>query len=196
MLRAADLSQQHIADRIRGSACGAPPVFDSHLRPASVLMPVLWKDNTWHLLYTRRTETVHNHKGQVSFPGGASEPSDASAQETALREAWEEIGLLATDVTILGCLEPMPTLSQYLITPVVGRMPWPYEFVLSPGEVSRVFTLPLDWLAEPAHWEIKPRTVPPGVVEDVIFYEVHDEELLWGISARLTQLLLTALGLL
>jgi hypothetical protein len=77
------------------------------------------------LLYTRRSEQVYDHKGQVSFPGGACEPEDASIEETALREAKEEIGVEPADVQILGRLPEMRTVSFYNITPVVGVMPWP-----------------------------------------------------------------------
>lgn len=157
----------------------------SHFRPASVLIPLIWDDQQWHILLTRRTEAVNSHKGQVSFPGGASENGDGSPEATALREAWEEIGLEPRDVKLLGRLPARPTISNFLITPVVGAICWPYNFQLSLLEVSRVFTIPLAWLADPAHWQARPRAMPGGFSEHVIYFEPYDGELLWGISARI-----------
>lgn len=165
------------------------------LRPAAVLVPLLWEGNQWRLLFTRRTEIVNSHKGQVSFPGGAADAGDGSPEATALRESYEEIGLLAENVKVFGRLLSRPTVSNYLITPVVGRVRWPAEFRISPQEVSRLFTIPLDWLADPAHREERPRTLPGGWHEKIIYYQPYDDEILWGISARITLDLLNALRL-
>lgn len=156
------------------------------LRAASVLIPLLRCENAWHVLYTRRTETLTSHKGQVSFPGGAADPEDPSPEMTALREAYEEIGLLAADAALLGTLGRRPTISQFLVTPVVSVIPWPYPFRLSSDEVSRVFTMPLTWLADPSHREERPHNVPGGYYEKVIYYEPYDGEILWGATARIT----------
>lgn len=165
------------------------------LRQAAVLVPLLYHNEQWHLLFTRRTETVNSHKGQVSFPGGAADPEDDSPEATALREAYEEIGLRAEDIHILGRMQERPTISRFLVTPVVARVPWPYPFRLSPNEVGRVFTIPLDWLADPAHREVRPRAVPEAVYERVIYYQEYDGEILWGASAHITLGLLRALQL-
>ncbi|RPJ44723.1 MAG: CoA pyrophosphatase, partial [Chloroflexi bacterium] len=118
-----------------------PPVaagpLEAALRPAAVLVPLVWFNNQWHLLFTRRTETVNSHKGQVSFPGGAADPEDHSPETTALREAYEEIGLRSEDVRVLGRLAAYATVSSFLITPVVGQVRWPNQFHISPQEVSR-----------------------------------------------------------
>jgi 8-oxo-dGTP pyrophosphatase MutT (NUDIX family) len=155
------------------------------LRPAAVLVPLIWVDEEWQLVFTRRTETVQSHKGQVSFPGGAADPQDDSPEATALREAFEEIGLLPEDVTLLGRLPYLATVTNYIITPVVGRIRWPFDFQPAVDEVSRVFTMPLGWLADPAHREVRP--LPRvGYYEDVIYYQPYDGELLWGATARIT----------
>lgn len=166
------------------------------LRPASVLVPMFCLDGEWHLLLTHRTETVNDHKGQVSFPGGASEPEDASPEMTALREAQEEIGLQPKDVTILGRLPSQPTISRFLIVPVVGRIPYGYPFRLSSAEVERVFSIPLSWLATPTHFEERLYRSMDGNEHPVIFFQGYDGETLWGISARITLLLLKTLKLL
>lgn len=165
------------------------------LRPASVLVPLLWIDNQWHVLYTRRTERVQSHKGQVSFPGGGAEPQDASPEETALREAYEEIGLPPEDVRILGRLSGRPTISSFLVTPVVGRILRLNPYQLSPDEVDRVFTIPLCWLANPANREERPRTIQPGLSVNVVYFQPYDGEIVWGATGRITVDLLRALGL-
>jgi 8-oxo-dGTP pyrophosphatase MutT (NUDIX family) len=165
------------------------------LRPAAVLVPLLWDEDRWRLLLTRRTETVQSHKGQVSFPGGAAEPFDDSPEATALREAQEEIGLRVQDARVLGRMAVRPTISSFLVTPIVARIPWPYQFRLSTNEVSRVFTVPLAWLAEAAHREERPHTTPGGIFERVIHYQSFDGEILWGATARITLDLLRVLGL-
>ena len=162
-------------------------------RSAAVLVPLIYDTGGWQLLFTRRTETVQSHKGQVSFPGGGAEPGDLSPEDTALREAYEEIGLASHDVTLFKRLPYMKTISNFVITPVLARIPWPYTFLLSQEEVTRVFTIPLAWLADGKNWEERPYRRSNGKVENVIFYRLYDGETLWGITARITLDLLAIL---
>ena len=163
-------------------------------RRAAVLIPLLHIDGEWHILFTRRTETVQDHKGQVSFPGGASEGIDKSAAETALREAREEIGLNPEDVRVLGYMSQYPSITDFLVTPVVGRIKWPFEMKISMSEVGRVFTIPIKWLADPQNREEKLITRPGGQVW-VSYYKPYDNEILWGLTARITVNFLEVLGL-
>lgn len=163
-------------------------------RPAAVLIPFLRMEGAWHILYTRRNASLAEHSGQVAFPGGRSDPGDASPEMTALRETYEEVGILPQDVRILGRLGNLMTITNYCVTPVVGVIPWPYSLVLCEHEVSRVFTIPLAWLADPAHRETRTRTLPGSYVQvPVIYFEHYDSELLWGISAQITVNLLRLL---
>ena len=165
-------------------------------RPAAVLIPFLMKEDGWHLLFTRRTTDLQEHSGQVAFPGGRMDPLDDSPYATALREAQEEIGLAPQDVQVLGRLSDYLTITNYLVTPVVGVIPWPYTFHLSPHEVSRVFSIPLAWLAEPAHHEIRQRNIPGWEKPiPVVYFQPYDSEVLWGASARFTLGLLEVLNL-
>ena len=170
---------------------------DGSLKCAAVLMPLTWREDDWHLVFTRRTDTVESHKGQVSFPGGACHLEETSAEQTALRETEEEIGLHARDVRILGQLNDMVTITRFQVSPVVGVIPWPYDFTLSPHEVSRVFTIPLAWLAQPENWE-EHNATPAGAPRSfpVVIYHPYDGEILWGASARMTLELLRVIGLL
>lgn len=196
---ASGLMEETITALLRKAAAKSQPVDWSaryaYLRPAAVLVPLFREGDQWHVLLTRRTERVNSHKGQVAFPGGAAEVGDESAAATALREAFEEIALLPRDVRVLGHLEQRPTISSFLVTPVVATIPWPYSFQLSPDEVDRVFSIPLDWLADPANREDRVLSTPGGVFRNVIFFQSYDGELLWGASARITLDLLDALQL-
>jgi 8-oxo-dGTP pyrophosphatase MutT (NUDIX family) len=165
-------------------------------RPAAVLVPFLRKNDTWHILFTRRTATLPEHSDQVAFPGGRSDPEDFSPEQTALREAQEEINLNAEHVKILGRLRELRTITNYCVTPVIGEIPWPYEFKLAIEEVSRIFTIPLYWLANPSNHTIRSRELPPPYSPvPVIYFNKFDNELLWGVSAQITLDLLEALDL-
>ena len=167
------------------------------MKCAAVLIPLVYWNDEWQLVFTRRTETVEHHKGQVSFPGGGCELGESLPEMTALREAREEIGLKTEDVRLLGRMNDVITITRYRVTPVVGVIPWPYRICLEPAEVGRIFTIPLVWLGNRANWDEQPIT-PAGVLRSfpVIRYRPYDGEILWGASARITQNLLTILGLL
>jgi 8-oxo-dGTP pyrophosphatase MutT (NUDIX family) len=169
---------------------------DGTLKCAAVLLPLIWGQDEWQLVFTRRTDTVEHHKGQVSFPGGGCDLRESTPDETALREAWEEIGLLPEDVRLLGRMNDVVTITRYRITPVVGVMPWPYEVRLEKAEVARIFTIPLPWLSDRQNWTERPFTLN-GITSSipVINYHPYDGEILWGISARIIQNFLAVLGL-
>lgn len=171
---------------------GYPP---GDLRPAAVLIPLVWKDHQWHLLFIRRTANHSDpHSGQVAFPGGAADPGDPDPVATALREAYEELAIQPDSVSILGFLNTFMTVTGYRVKPVVGVLPWPYPIQPNPAEVSRAFTIPLAWLQDPAHSRKEIRSLPePYPPVEVIFYSNYDGEVLWGASARFTRRLLEVL---
>jgi 8-oxo-dGTP pyrophosphatase MutT (NUDIX family) len=195
-----DLTEETIAERLQGigedpSSYGYTELEDLSgmlLRCASVLVPLVRQEETWHLLFTRRAERMLSHQGQVSFPGGACDEGEAVPEQTALREAQEEVGIRPQDVRLLGRLTSLITISSYRVTPVVGVIPWPYVFRVQNTEVARVFTIPLAWLAEAQNrWEFS----FPGRPQTLIAYHPYDGELLWGATARITLDFLTTLGL-
>lgn len=197
-----EITETEISSRL-SSALGSSNVEDCTTlwvstlpRSAAVLIPFLKLSEQWHILFTRRTENVADHKGQVAFPGGAVEPGDISPAYTALREAREEIGLEPADVKLLGRLQELPTITNYCVTPIVGVMPWPYPLTLEADEVSRAFVIPLAWLADPSHHETRSRAfLGKNNRIPVIYFQPYDGELLWGVSAQITVNLLTALRL-
>ncbi len=167
-------------------------------RPAAVLIPLFHasdeekKKHIWQVLLTRRTESVAEHQGQVAFPGGRADPTDTSPEMTALREAQEEIGLDPSQVKILGKMNSLWTITNYMVTPVIGIIPWPFPIRLEEIEVSRVFSMPLDWLADPDHHEIRYLTIPDPYSQilhreshPVIYFHPYQDELLWGVSAEI-----------
>jgi 8-oxo-dGTP pyrophosphatase MutT (NUDIX family) len=185
------LTDAQIRDSLR---CEASPTRDvpfeqdGHDRKAGVLMPLLRERDAWHLLYIRRSESQHDHhSGQVAFAGGKWEPGDRDLEQTALREAHEEIGIVPGDVRVLGRLGRHHSVTRFSITPVVGVIPWPYRLQPDPSEVASVFTMPLAWLADPGNLEITHRRIA-GYAEPVpvASYRRYEGELLWGATARMT----------
>ncbi len=163
---------------------GRPAARTNHpYKCAAVLIPLTFYDDEWHLLFTRRTEGLNDHGGQVAFPGGQCDFDDGKAENTALREADEEIGLKAKDVRVLGKVDDVVTVTNYRITPIVGVFEWHYAFFVSTVEVARVFTMPLNWLADSKnYWRFQ----HPEARHPTIAYHPFDGELLWGATARIT----------
>ena len=156
---------------------------------AAVLVPLYETDGAPHVLLTLRTETVEHHKGQISFPGGARDPGDVDLQMTALRETEEEIGLLREHVEVIGQLDDIITVSDFLVSTYVGRVssPAPYPFAPSAIEVAELLAVPLPHLHEPSTLNAAPapwrdpdgrsRLVPPPSYR-------FGEHLIWGATAR------------
>ncbi len=197
-----ELTEEYIRHRLDEAIAAAGPSSDGYaeidltdetrLKCAAVLVPLLWHDDQWHLLFTRRTERVESHKGQVSFPGGGCDEGETTPEETALREAQEEIGLDPRQVRVLGHLANMITVTSFHVTPVVGVIEWPAVFTVGQHEVERIFTIPLRWLADPANrWEFTMQ----GRSRSLIAFHPYDGELLWGATARMTVDFLKTLGL-
>ncbi len=113
-------------------------------KTAAVLVPVLDLDDP-QIVFTRRADHLVQHAGQVSFPGGAAEDQDNSAVQTALREAYEEIGLPSERTTPVGFLDRMDTISDYRVLPVVALVECPVTWKLDTSEVAEVFTIPLSF---------------------------------------------------
>jgi 8-oxo-dGTP pyrophosphatase MutT (NUDIX family) len=165
-------------------------------RPAAVLIPIYWYAGDWNLLYTRRTDSVESHSGQVSFPGGMIEPQDQGALDAALREAGEEIGIQVQDVDILGHLNNFLTITQFDIKPFVGVISWPYPLQINHEEVARIFGVPLSWLSKPSNIEVRERKIPTSGSEiPIYFFRPFEGEVIWGATARITIHLLEILDL-
>ncbi|MEN8241833.1 MAG: CoA pyrophosphatase [Chloroflexota bacterium] len=172
-------------------------LLDGPPRPAAVLLPLLKTNGQWEVLFIRRTEVDGDyHSGQVALPGGAREAEDADNITAAIRETNEELGIQSADVEVLGTLNDFITISNYQVTPVIAEINWPLTLTLAPDEVARAFTLPLNWLADPANHEIRHRQLPNGLGNaSVIYFNKNDGELLWGATARIIFEFLGVLGI-
>lgn len=172
-------------DRVRRQLARYPlrAIDDSGLRPAAVLLPLYRRQGEDTVLFTRRTEHLNHHRGEISFPGGRQQPEDADLLATALRETEEEMGIRAADVTVLGRLDDFVSVYGYHVVPFVGSFPWPYPFSVNAREIAEVIEVPLATLRDPRiwrreDWSHKGRTWP------VHFYTVGEHEI-WGLTAAI-----------
>ncbi len=179
-----------------GTTYDVPPelLADKH-RQAAVLIPFVRVDDSWHILYIRRSQFKGDrHSGQVAFAGGKREPGDSDLVSTALREVEEEIGVAASDINILGNINHHHTISEFQVTPYVAEMQWPYRLQLDELEVARAFTLPLSWLADENNYRMEHRVHRDASRPwPVVYYDYYDGELLWGATARMTLSLIEVL---
>ncbi len=160
--------------------CNAP------LSPAAVLLPLYKKHGEYHILLTRRTQKVEHHKGQISFPGGARHEHDRGIRDTALRETFEEIGVRPEDVQILGELDNMGTLtSNYLVTPFVGIIPYPYELTVNRDEIEKLIEVPLSALADEKNHREEVYVIE-GIKFKAIMFDYRGH-VIWGATARILE---------
>ena len=153
------------------------------LRPAGVLAPIVERDGGYHLLLTKRSSALKHHPGQIAFPGGKQDDTDADVIAAALREAHEEIGLPYDIVDVLGTMPAHETVTGFTVTPVFAFVRDTFDVIPEPGEVEEVFSVPLDHVADPANYLVESRrwrgtrrhyfTVPYGP-----YY-------IWGATARM-----------
>lgn len=165
-------------------------------RQAAVLVPVLLEPAGARLVYTVRRGDLQEHAGQISFPGGSTEPGDGSLLETALREAEEEIDLSPDLVDVVGELEEMyiPP-SDFRVIPFVGLLPPEAELVLAPDEVEAIFTVSLEELMTPETFRKVPWTRDGrDYIVPVFAVEGPPPRNIWGATAAMTAALLARLG--
>ncbi|MBI2849645.1 MAG: CoA pyrophosphatase [Chloroflexi bacterium] len=157
---------------------------DTSLIPSAVLIPIFIKDGEYHVIFTTRTHRVKLHKGEISFPGGAYEEEDETLLNTALRESAEEIGLAAKDVEVLGELDDFPTIgSNYIITPFVAAISWPYRFTPDPREVAQIIQIPISALLNKSCMTEETETLRGRTVTTYSYS--YKTDLIWGASARI-----------
>lgn len=161
---------------------------------AAVLVPLFRSDRGYEVLYTKRSEQVEHHPGEVSFPGGRYNPQvDRGLKDCALRETFEEIGLAPAEVDVLGAMEPVYTVSSsFVITPYVAAIPYPHRITLNRAEVSEVFSVPLDALRAPRAWEREVWEFAGSRVPIETFR--WNGHVIWGATQRITRSLLDLLG--
>ena len=159
-------------------------IIDTGRVAAAVLVPIYCKQGQPYLLFTKRTSKVKEHKGEISFPGGAYQKGDKTLVDTALRECAEEIGLMADEVEILGELDDMATVvSNYIVTPFVGLIPWPHQLKVDGEEVEEIIEVPIRSLLDRScmHQE----TDVLNGVENTLYFYHYQGRVIWGATARI-----------
>jgi len=158
---------------------------------AAVLVPLFEKEGNCHILFTKRTNHVKHHKGEISFPGGVFDQDDVDLKRTAFREAFEEIGLRENDVQIFGVLDDIITISDFIVTPFVGLFPYPYPFEVSPVEIAELIEVPVRTLLdERSSGEME--IIKDGESRIVFAYQ-YGKHIIWGATARILKQLLDLL---
>ncbi|MBI2907944.1 MAG: CoA pyrophosphatase [Chloroflexi bacterium] len=149
--------------------------------PAAVLIPLFREGGQVYILFTKRTDTVAHHKGQICFPGGGADPGDSTNLETALRETYEEVGIRGSDVSVLGSLDDLVTSTNFVVSPFVGVIPHPYDFKVCTEEVEEIIEVPLRTLMDEQNFrpEYEGRE---GSLSPAYFCGKH---IIWGVTARL-----------
>jgi 8-oxo-dGTP pyrophosphatase MutT (NUDIX family) len=178
--------------QIRRAIARHKPVLRPELgRAAAVLVPLLPRPEGLHVLFTERSKELRAHAGQISFPGGSVDSSDADVRAAALREAQEEVGLRQEHVEVLGAIDDCPTfVTGYVITPVVGiidplaftascRYPWEP----SPAEIAALHELPLADFCDPGNLRVEMRE-REGMRFELYWYTVRGT-VVWGATARI-----------
>jgi 8-oxo-dGTP pyrophosphatase MutT (NUDIX family) len=187
--------ESFFADRLSQKINISYPPQESGIKTSAVLVPLIKDEGVWKILYTRRSDEVNDHRGQISFPGGRVEAGDAGPLETALREAREELGIRSEDVRPLGILDPAETRTGFRIWPVAGVLQWPIELILSRPEVHEVFFVPVDWLTQPGNFYFRQVESADGTPQSrEPIFKPFGGNVIWGATAAITARLMDLLG--
>ena len=150
--------------------------------PAAVLIPIYYKDGQHYIVFIKRTEKVKVHKGQISFPGGTFSREDKTLIDTARRESAEEIGLMPNDIEVLDELDDeVSQASNYIISPFVALIPWPYQFKVDGEETEEVIEVPISVLQDKGYQR---QEIINGEAVTSYFYH-YQGRVIWGTTARI-----------
>ncbi|HEV8583420.1 MAG TPA: CoA pyrophosphatase [Methylomirabilota bacterium] len=174
----AAVTRARLASRERRAVVGGTLV------KAAVLIPIVERDGP-ALVFAKRTDTVGQHAGQISFPGGRVDPNDAGFLEAALREAHEEVALPVDAVEPLGALDDTETVAtQFIITPWVGLVRGAVAWKPDGHEIERVIEVPFARLTAPGAVRVEHRE-RDGLWREMYFWDLEDGDVIWGATARI-----------
>ena len=184
-----DLPKQNLEDWLASRLLPLPQAgvaiatLAPRLRPASVLVPIVARADAPTVLLTVRSKTLSKHAGQIAFPGGQVDPGDADVVATALRETWEETGITREFITPVGTLEPVESITGFLMFPIVAVVDGRFTATPSPSEVASIFEVPLAFVTDATN-QIRKSGTFAGRSRDYysIPYDAYD---IWGATARI-----------
>ena len=178
----------HSAKRILDSRKTAT-VEGHEMLPAAVLLTLYPVEGELRIILQKRSQQVEHHKGEISFPGGMVDEGDESRLHTALREAYEEMGIQPDDVSVLGRLDDTPTNSDFMISTFVGSISSSYSFAPSEAEVAEILFVPVSHLRKPSSYRDDVR-LEDGQFHRMPIY-VYDGHVIFGATARILEQFLT-----
>lgn len=159
-------------------------IVDASRVPSAVLVPIYYKQGQYYILFTKRTELVKEHKGEISFPGGAHQEGDKTLVNTARRECFEEIGLMADDVEILGELDDTTTkTSNYIISPFVAFIVSPHQFKANAEEAEEIIEIPVSALLDKGCLRQETEIIGDKVITSHSYY--YQGRIIHGATARI-----------
>ena len=170
--------------RLRGILAQRPAIeIDApEHRRACVLIPLIRSDAGWSILFTKRSEHLAAHSGQIAFPGGTVEGGE-TLDAAAVREAEDEVGIPPQHVELIGRLDDVITHSGFLVAPFVGVIHEPFDVVIQEAEVVEVFQVPIEALLDPANPEV--RYVPFQKKKYPAYFYHHGPHEIWGLTGRM-----------
>ncbi|MCP4763866.1 MAG: CoA pyrophosphatase [archaeon] len=160
-------------------------------KESAVLILIYPDENgSYSLVLTKRTSKMKKHAGEISFPGGRFDPeTDKDRVATALRESNEEIGVNINSIEILGILSDIPTISNYIITPVVGiiKDKGKIDFKRSEDEVEEILVIPIQFFLDPSNFKERFLDIEEAKIPIYTFdyYKEGQIKSIWGATAHL-----------
>lgn len=185
------LTEAWLRDRFANPPAWEPEQFDERAMrriagnptPASVLMPLVVRDDGLTMLLTQRTAHLNDHAGQISLPGGRVDEVDASVIDTALRETEEEVGLHRRHIEVLGTLPDYFTGTGFRVTPVVSLVRPPFDLRADPFEVAEIFEVPLSFLMDGMNHQRRTIELPEGIGLRTFYSMPYERFFIWGATA-------------
>lgn len=160
----------------------------SELRPTAAVVPIQRRAPEDQIVFIRRVTHLRSHPGEISFPGGSTEPGDSDLRSTALRELTEEIGIAPHKVSIVGRLDQIEVGNRYVLTPFVATISPRGAFKYNPDEVQEVLTFPIENFLRPGSFSIRPY-LRDGHLKSTFYFKCGNTTI-WGATARILKLLL------
>jgi 8-oxo-dGTP pyrophosphatase MutT (NUDIX family) len=160
-------------------------LIDDGSAKGAVMVPIYEKEDKLFMIFTKRTQELSSHKGQISFPGGKIEEQDKTLFDCAVRETFEEIGIEKSSVNLLGELDQIKTFgSNVLLSPFVCRITYPFKLKINELEVEEVIEVPISELFNRSNWDVK-KIMLANIKERHVYYFFYQNWTIWGATGRI-----------